>query len=252
MKILLISGHGAGDPGAVSTISGVTYKEREMTRDVTAKIAAALAEYEVDVTIYPTDKNAYTDYKSGNLNKTAQFETCDYCLEVHFNAGASDLSGNGSTTGTEIFFPSAGSKSGAEEAVLDAIASYGLKKRRTASGQYAVINTAARAGCAANLLEVCFIDDADDMAIYNKKSDELCASIAKAVAQWLGLEESMTEDRVREIVTEMLRGENTTVSSALKYEWDEAQSLGITDGTRPNGYATRAQVGAMIVRATKL
>lgn len=35
-------------------------------------------------------------------------------------------------------------------------------------------------------------------------------------------------------------------------EWALAQKLGITDGTRPEGTATRAEVAAMIVRALKL
>lgn len=40
------------------------------------------------------------------------------------------------------------------------------------------------------------------------------------------------------------------VSAALAPEWEDAQALAITDGTNPNVPATRAQVAAMIVRAS--
>ena len=35
-------------------------------------------------------------------------------------------------------------------------------------------------------------------------------------------------------------------------EWAEAKKLGITDGTRPEDKATRAEVAAMVLRAKKL
>ena len=63
----------------------------------------------------------------------------------------------------------------------------------------------------------------------------------------------MTEQQLRAIVREelaaALKGQNTSVSNALADEWQAAITRGITDGSRPGGYATRAQVAAMIVRA---
>lgn len=59
----------------------------------------------------------------------------------------------------------------------------------------------------------------------------------------------LKEDQVRQIVYEILRGENTQVSGALAAEWEQAKALGITDGTRPGGYATRAQAAVMALRA---
>ncbi len=63
----------------------------------------------------------------------------------------------------------------------------------------------------------------------------------------------MTEQQLRAIVREelaaALKGQNTSVSAALADEWQTAITRGITDGSRPGGYATRAQVAAMIVRA---
>ena len=42
MKLLLISGHGAGDPGAVGEYRGRTWREADETRRVTAAVAEAL------------------------------------------------------------------------------------------------------------------------------------------------------------------------------------------------------------------
>lgn len=64
-------------------------------------------------------------------------------------------------------------------------------------------------------------------------------------------EDDMTEADVRRIVAEVLRGDGTSVSATLKPEFDAAVKKGVTDGTRPGGYATRAQVAVMIERATK-
>lgn len=60
----------------------------------------------------------------------------------------------------------------------------------------------------------------------------------------------MTEEKVREIVTEILAGNNTNPSDwAVKTgEWKEATDKNITDGSRPQGYAKREEVAAMILR----
>ena len=58
----------------------------------------------------------------------------------------------------------------------------------------AVINTAARAGTKANLLEVCFIDDADDMRLYNAKKQKIAQAIADGVAEAFGLTKTTSEE----------------------------------------------------------
>ena len=55
MKVLLISGHGAGDSGAV----GCGAKESDLTRQATNILAGKLASYDVSVTRYPTARDAY-------------------------------------------------------------------------------------------------------------------------------------------------------------------------------------------------
>lgn len=64
-------------------------------------------------------------------------------------------------------------------------------------------------------------------------------------------ENDMTEKEVRAIVKEMLRGEKTDVPDWAADEMAEAVELGITDGSRPLGYATRNEVALMVKRAVK-
>lgn len=61
---------------------------------------------------------------------------------------------------------------------------------------------------------------------------------------------NLSEERVREIIREELIAVKSQPSPSLEKEWEKAKSMGVTDGTRPGGFATREQVAAMIVRAT--
>lgn len=63
--------------------------------------------------------------------------------------------------------------------------------------------------------------------------------------------EDVTEDRVREIIREVLAGEGKPVSDWAEKDgtWEKAKKEGITDGTNPQGRPTREQVAAMILRS---
>lgn len=176
-KLLLISGHGHGDPGACATLKGKQYSEAAETIVIVKKIRDALKHYNVDVDLYDTSRNAFEDLKAG---KAINFRAYDYTLEVHFNSCVRDLKGNGKTTGTEILLPTYNNaKAGAlENTILKNVAGLGLKNRGPKNQPLLVINTAARQGMKASLLEVCFIDDLDDMKIYLKDK----AAVAKAIA----------------------------------------------------------------------
>jgi N-acetylmuramoyl-L-alanine amidase CwlA len=64
-------------------------------------------------------------------------------------------------------------------------------------------------------------------------------------------EEDMTEQEVRKIVQDVLNGSDTKADDWAKTELDEAVKLGITDGQRPRGYATREEAAIMVYRAIK-
>lgn len=65
----------------------------------------------------------------------------------------------------------------------------------------------------------------------------------------------MTKEEVTKLIDERIEkalgGEGTEVSEWAKEELAEAVKAGITDGSRPRGYATREETAAMVLRSTK-
>jgi N-acetylmuramoyl-L-alanine amidase len=195
MKILLISGHGAGDPGTSSKF-GVEATE---TIIMVKKIQQTLKNY-ATVDLYPTDRNAYKDINNKCLK--VKFSDYDYVFEVHFNSGAKDLVGDKETTGTEIYVTTLEKTTGVEQRIVNSIAALGLHNRGVKKNNWTVIYTAKKAGVSSALLEVCFIDDKDDMAIYTKKKDKIAEAIALAIAEQFGLKKTTTKEvKVGSVVT---------------------------------------------------
>lgn len=65
-------------------------------------------------------------------------------------------------------------------------------------------------------------------------------------------EEEMTQEQFDKMMDDYLaRRGKQAVSGALKAEFEAAKKAGITDGSSPNGFCTRAQAAVMIRRATK-
>ena len=173
MKILLIAGHGQGDPGAV----GNGYKEADLTREVVSLLKTQLDNY-ADVTIADTAKNW--------LNNSMNYSPYNYVLEIHFNAGVNDTKGNNGTTGTEIYITTSEKTYGVETNIVKGISSIGFKNRGVKRKNWAVISRVKKQGVSAALLEVCFIDDADDMWLYQKKKTEVIKAIANGIINGFG------------------------------------------------------------------
>lgn len=196
MNILLISGHGAGDPGAMSTIDGVTYKEADETRRVTSALQKALQPY-CGVDVYPVGRNAFKDCNNGTLHTMAGFGNYNYVLEIHFNAYTQNAY-DGKTKGVECYVTTTESKTTIEEKICKEISSVGLTNRGVKRYNWAVIKSAKRSGVSSALLEVCFIDDPDDMKVYNSKFQEIVNGIAKAIVEGFGLGEFKMESNEEE------------------------------------------------------
>ena len=265
-RILLIAGHGAGDPGACATFGTLTYKEAEEAIKVVDGIAAALRGYDCEVAVYPHSRNAYADYLEGKLRSNAQFTRYDYVLEIHFNAFQRAQT-DGRVKGTEIYYPSNGAPSGCEDRLLKGLAALGLTTRKSAAGKFAVINTAYSCGCAANLLEVCFLDDADDLLVYTRHRAEICDAIAQAVCDCLGIKkiqkegEDMTEEAIRKIVREVIaevdkeqQRKQPAAWSKADRDWAEKNGIiqGTGDGMAYQAPCTREQMVAFLHRYDKL
>lgn len=250
MKLLLISGHGAGDRGATSSIGGVAYREADQTRRVTAALQAALTAY-CDVTVYPTDRNAFEDHKKGTLAAVAHFSKYDYVLEIHFNA-LSASAADGKIKGVECYIPVGAESDSVETAICKAVASVGLTNRGVKIYNWAVISKARQSGIRAALLEVCFIDDPDDMAVYNSKFQAIVDAIAGAIATSYNLkkeDDTMTGKEIYDALNEYTK--TLPLPEWAEKEFAEAVAAGITDGTNPMQLIPRYQAAIMALRASK-
>ena len=250
MNLLLIAGHGAGDPGATSN----GYQEAVETRRVVQALAGVLKDY-CNVSQYPTGRNAYSDYKNGQLLATAKFSQYHYVLEVHFNAYMATRT-DGVTMGVECYVPTAEGNTTTETALCSNLAKLGLKNRGVKKKDYSVIWSARKQGTRAALLEVCFIDDQDDMWLYESRFDQVIQAIAKSIMDGFGLqwleqeqEEAMTGKEIYEKLNEYTA--TLPVPEWAEKELAEAKAAGITDGTNPMQLIPRYQAALMAHRAVQ-
>ena len=178
MNILLIAGHGQGDSGAVAN----GYKEAELTREIVNSIYEKLKLY-ANVDIFDINKNMYKYLQKNSFD----FKKYDYVFEVHFNAGTNDLTD--STTGTEILIHPKETGRSVEENILNNISALGFKNRgikeRTNLKNMNICKGVQ--GVSYCLLEVCFIDDKDDMKLYQEKKEKISQAICDGIVYGFGL-----------------------------------------------------------------
>lgn len=177
LKILLIAGHGAGDPGACSNY-GVEATE---TRRVVEMLKVQFGLYDgVSVDVYPIERNAYADIGAGALQ--VNFANYDYVLEVHFNSAA-----NASATGVEIWVTPVETGITVEQAIVNKVSSLGYANRGVKREDFRVIRTVKNRGVSAALIETCFISNQGDMDRYNNNFAKVCNAIVEGVAEGYGL-----------------------------------------------------------------
>ena len=231
-KILIIAGHGAGDVGASAKIDGKVYYEATETRTMAKKLQSQLKKYKnVIVDLYPTNRNAYEDAKKGCLKKN--FANYNYVIELHFNACVHDLSGNGYTTGTEIFVTVNDKSISTETSIVKNISKLGFKNRGVKKYNWTVINRADKAGSESALFEICFIDDADDMRIYLANKDKIAINTAKAIADSYGLKKKSTSS-TKSTTTSVKETAKDTVSDKSYVVKITATSLNVRAGAGTN------------------
>lgn len=172
MRILLIAGHGAGDPGACDN----GYREADLTREVVALLATKLDKL-CTVDVADTSKNYFEYLKTHRYD----FSKYNYVLEIHFNSGGG--------TGTEIFVTTSENGVGVEAAILQHIsADVGYRNRGVKRTNFNVISAAKAQGVSSALLEVCFIDSTKDVQTYQSKKTLIVDAIVKGIAEGFGLQ----------------------------------------------------------------
>ena len=168
LKIYVDAGHGwndsnngAYDPGAM----GSGYEEATLTKELAGLVGAELRNrYGVDV--YVNDDGGYYKYRHAEARSLG----CDMIVSIHFNAGG------GSGTESLIHSYNAAWRSSALQAAIhpSLVKATTLADRGKKTQQVAILG----GPLPATLLEIGFIDNAFDMAVYQANK----AAIARAIA----------------------------------------------------------------------
>ena len=128
-------------------------------------------------------------------------KTVDLDISVHFNSGAKDKIGNSKSTGTEcLIYNTSNDKEAIAKRICANIAQLGYKNRGVKIRNDLSILKKTKAPCF--LIECSFIDDKDDVKLYNAKS------MAKAIAQGIlnkTIEDKKTTDEYYRVIAGSFR-----------------------------------------------
>ena len=238
-NILLIAGHGGTDPGAVA----FGKREADLTREFVTLLQKELLKYNCDCAVYDMSRSMYNYIIAQGYHYN--FKPYDYVFEVHFNAFELDK-GNGKNKGSEIYVTTSEKSITVEEKILKQMISFGFTNRGVKKKNFSVIAEAKRQGVSSALFEVCFLDDADDMKIYNANNKAIAKNTAKAIADGFGISK---------------KEENAVGFSDTQKHWAKADiekvcakgiMSGYSDNTfKPEKAVTRAELATVVARLIK-
>ena len=167
MTHLVIAGHGQGrsgyDPGAVNRSLGITEagKVRELC-DIMAKYSKNIH--------FVKDKNVFDFRYIREISKGYESVT-----EIHFNAF------NGQANGTEVLIKAGYSPDDADNRIKQVLDKY-FKARGFKSIDWLYnANSMAGTGISYRLIEICFIDNNNDMAIFERVKESLGRELVEAI-----------------------------------------------------------------------
>lgn len=176
MKINVHAGHNADGKvacGAIGLIKEST--EARKVKNEVIKQLKALGHTVYDCTV----DNASTVSKNlSEIVNKCNAHTVDLDISIHFNSGRNDKKGDGDNAGVEVYLYNSSSKVKSYATnVCKAVSALGFDNRgvKYSTGLYVLKHTNAPA----MLIECCFVDDADDIKLYNYKT--MAAAIVKGI-----------------------------------------------------------------------
>ncbi|MEG2365068.1 MAG: N-acetylmuramoyl-L-alanine amidase [Terrisporobacter sp.] len=158
------SGHGKQDSkscGAYSNIMKESIEDR-LVKDEVVKLLRENGHTVYDCTCdYPASQNDCINQivKKSNTNKA------DLDISIHFNSGRNNINGDGKIGGCEVLIYDDSARKEAER-VCKKLASLGFTNRGVKYNKN--LGVLANTKAPALLVEVCFVDDKDDVDLYNK------------------------------------------------------------------------------------
>ena len=185
MKFTIQAGHnpdGKKACGAVGLIKEST--ENRKVKDEVMRLLKLKGHTVYDCTV--DNGTSVSDIVEKQVEKMNSYSGIDLHISIHFNSGANDKEGNKKSTGTEVLvYNTSGTKYNTAKRICKKIEELGYKNRgvKTRTNLGVLKNSKGQA----LLVECCFVDDKDDVTLYNYKT------MAKAIAEGI-LNESIVEN----------------------------------------------------------
>lgn len=211
--VVLDPGHGGNEPGAVRTINGITYAERDLVLKIANYCKAELETYTgVKVYMTRTDNTSAVESRSQRVQKAQQWGA-DILVSFHLNATGANMD---SANGAAVYIPNAGYNSaypyntvgkGLGDKILEQLKKLGLANNGTkldedSNRTYADGSVADKLGInywskyyqypfAGILIEHAFINNYNDVVYYlssEEKLKKLGVADATGIAGYYGLQ----------------------------------------------------------------
>ena len=174
MKINIHAGHNPANKVACGAIG--LLDESTENRNVVKELKAILETEGHTVYDCTCDNGTSVSDVISKIAAKSNSNNVDLDISIHFNSGVNDKIGNSKTTGTEcLIYNTSNNKEAIAKRICANIAQLGYKNRGVKIRTDLSILKKTKAPCV--LVECCFIDDLDDIKLYNPKS------MAKAIAQ---------------------------------------------------------------------
>ena len=146
-----------------------------------------------------------------------------------------DTKGDGINKGTEIYVTKAEKGTTVETNIVNNISALGLRNRGVKKVNYDLIKHIKNQGVSSALLEVCFVDDRDDMDLYASKKKDIAKAIVDGIVKGFGL-------------TKSVKVEKDAPSTWAADAFNKATKKGILDGSNPQGNVTREMLAVILDR----
>jgi N-acetylmuramoyl-L-alanine amidase len=167
MKFNIHAGHNPDGKVACGAVGLI--RESTAARAVKEEVVRQLAALGHEVHDCTCDDGTSQSDVLTKIVKKCNANKVDWDISIHLNSGANDTTGNGKTTGVEAYIFSETTAGAREKAqsICNAIEALGFKNRGVkVNGKLYVLK---KTNAPAILIECCFVDDADDVALFDAK-----------------------------------------------------------------------------------
>lgn len=176
MKINIHAGHNKDGKVACGAIGLI--KESTEARKVKNEVMRQLKQLGHTVYDCTVDNAPSTQTNLSQIVNKCNDHTVDLDISIHFNSGRNDKKGDGDNAGVEVWLYNISSKAKSYATnVCKAVAALGFDNRgvKYRTGLYVLKHTKAPA----MLIECCFVDDKDDVDLYDYKT--MATAIVKGI-----------------------------------------------------------------------